>query len=56
MVLIDMVEKYIMLLFCGRRNSGFKASVTDFIYSFSANSLQYAQTHKTILKCKSYFS
>lgn len=47
MVLIDTIEKYIMLLFCGRRNGDLKTSVTDFIYSFSANTLQYAQTHKT---------
>lgn len=47
-MLIDIVEKYLMLLFCGRRNDDLKASVTGFIYSFLANSLQYAQTHKTI--------
>lgn len=47
MVLVDTVEKYIMLLFRGRRNGDLKTSVTDFIYSFSANNLQYAQTHKT---------
>lgn len=46
-VLIAIAEKYIMLLFCGRRSGDLKTRVTDFIYSFSANSLQYAPTHKT---------
>lgn len=45
--LIARAEKYIMLLLCGRRSGDLKTSVTDFIYGFSANSLQYAPTHKT---------
>lgn len=46
-VLTATAEKYVMLLFCGRRSGDLKTSVTDFIYGFSANSLQYAPAHKT---------
>lgn len=45
-MLKHVLKKHVMLLFCGRRNGDLKTSATDFIYSFSANSLQCAETHK----------